>query len=157
MKGYSAAPDARGLVAPTSFLPVTTTPLPSHTVATTGPLHNGHQSVCPDSARLCLDIGSAEGALVEVDSTIIQQAHSLLEKLLGEWLLDRKAGAAKVPDNVVHQALVEGLAGQVYVVLLRQLLGDVHHLQSAQVVSLQHLGHAASQPPAPFLTAAAQA
>lgn len=32
-------PDARGLVAPTSFLPVTTTPLPSHTVATTGPLH----------------------------------------------------------------------------------------------------------------------
>lgn len=32
-------PEARGLVAPTSFLPVATTPLPSQTVATTGPLH----------------------------------------------------------------------------------------------------------------------
>ncbi len=44
------------------------------------------------------------------------------------------------PDDVVHQARVEGLACQVDIVLLSQLLGHVHHFEGTQVVPLQSTG-----------------
>ena len=50
---------------------------------------------------------------------------------------DRQFGlSSSTPYDVVAEAGVEGLAGQVYVVLLCKLLGDIYHLESAQVVAL---------------------
>ena len=44
---------------------------------------------------------------------------------------------SSTPYDVVAEAGVEGLAGKVYVVLLGKLLGNIHHLESAQVVALR--------------------
>ena len=50
---------------------------------------------------------------------------------------DKQTGLYRsTPYDVVAKACVEGLAGKVYIVLLCKLLGNIHHLESAQVVTL---------------------
>lgn len=101
------APDARGLVAPTSFLPVATTPLPSHTVATTGPLHTAHKHsfqapllyhpVCSPGVRLlhaALPEWKAVSAVLHTGALCFNTACCLLSSIPSRFDMRSKAHLA---------------------------------------------------------------
>ena len=104
------------------------------------PHHRDHRAAAQDT-----ETGSSPEALLDVSccqSVSAQQVTCKSTQSSQKPFADLKLWAVQpqqsAPDDVLNQPRVEGLALQVYVVLLGQLSFNVLQLQCAQVVALRH-------------------